>query len=317
MRRTHTARRGFTLIELLVVIAIIAILIGLLLPAVQKVREAAARMSCSNNLKQVALAIHNFHDANNKFPAGIAASNRCCYGTWMIPVLPYMEQENLTRGYQGYSTGVASTGATNITYSNALNLPVTTMRVKSMTCPSDTPQAPLSNVTSHNYVVNFGNTGIIRDAATSFIVVTQTYGTATYGDAPFRVSKQSDITGIADGSSNTLLVGETVQGANGDLRGFTWWGYGTAFMTQLAPNSSSPDVMQDASYCKNTQPNPPCFGPYTATQPITLAARSRHSGGVNSAMGDGSVRFFTNSVDLLTVWRPLGTSNGGEVIGNY
>jgi prepilin-type processing-associated H-X9-DG protein len=87
-------------------------------------------------------------------------------------------------------------------------------------------------------------------------------------------------------------------------------------MTYLGPNSSSPDVMQSAGYCKNQPPNAPCFAPYTDDQPITLAARSRHSGGINAALGDGSVRFFSNSVDLPT-WRALGTAQGGEVLGNF
>src|SRR2546423_2686462 len=99
MRRRHP--NGFTLIELLVVIAIIAVLIGLLLPAIQKVREAANRIQCQNNLKQLGLAMHNYHDGHGKLPPGVGHYG-CCWGTWAMVILPYIEQDNMWNGFTNY-----------------------------------------------------------------------------------------------------------------------------------------------------------------------------------------------------------------------
>jgi prepilin-type N-terminal cleavage/methylation domain-containing protein/prepilin-type processing-associated H-X9-DG protein len=318
------SRSGFTLIELLVVIAIIAVLIGLLLPAVQKVREAAARASCQNNLKQLGLAMHNYHDANGRLVEGLPPARTppgytCCWGTWMVPILPYLEQDSMFRLYQNYggsddfSSGYpAPSTATAPPYPRYGSQPnranVTSKRVKILTCPSDNPNAPLSGITSHSYALNFGNTGVWQQL---------TLNSVRFAGAPFgngdAVVKRVELQQIADGSSNTLLAAELIMGQYTDLRGFTWWGDAAGFTTYLAPNSPLPDVLNDASYCVNQPPNPPCTGVPTASNPPMLAARSRHTGIVNVAMCDGSVRGVSDSININT-WRALSTTKGGEVV---
>jgi prepilin-type N-terminal cleavage/methylation domain-containing protein len=340
MRRTR--RLGFTLIELLVVIAIIGILISLLLPAVQKIREAAARMSCSNNLHQIGLAMHNFHDSNGKLPPAVG-KNGCCWGTWMVAILPYMEQNNLASGYVNFG-GLDWTGPR---YNGGVNAAVTNTRLKSFTCPSDTPQSK-GTTTEHNYVVNAGNSNFYQ-TATPIGCTPGTAGCVTFLGAPFGYYNNSAInsTGfgwdstlpwgpgaspvagpqpniangtmgaqfslpqISDGTSNTLLASETIQGSAGDYRGFTWWGGAAGFTTYLTPNSTLPDVMEGGG-CGTNPPNPPCTSTSTLAFPRMVAARSRHLNGVLAAMCDGSVHFVNNSVSF-PVWNAMGSSQGGEV----
>ena len=315
------ARRGFTLIELLVVIAIIAILIGLLLPAVQKVREAAARMRCQNNLKQVAIGMHSYHDANLMFMPGDASFGG--QGTWQMYILPYIEQGNLFNLYQ--NLGNTQVAPNNFSYNSAPNLPVISARISTLTCSSDVANAPRTstsagvtyNWTNHNYVANFGNTTRVRTA--EFPAASGNF----FGGAPFKFegwsptttarNTSSTILGMTDGSSNTLMASEVIQGRGADLRGFTWWGPGAGFNTVWAPNATNVDQYQSAGDCTNEPAaGLPCTAPSTPNV-VVIVARSRHTGGVNSALGDGSVRFFTNSIDLTT-WRALGTTRGGEVV---
>src|SRR5690606_20466187 len=148
-------RRGFTLIELLVVIAIIGVLIALLLPAVQAAREAARRSQCSNNLKQIALGFHNYHDTHQVFPPG---ANSCCWGTWLLYGLPYVEQQALYNAWNFGGRSFDDTGT--FRYGGPLNITVTSTRVDAYTCPSDPQGLNLSgigdpDITSQNYVVNY------------------------------------------------------------------------------------------------------------------------------------------------------------------
>jgi prepilin-type N-terminal cleavage/methylation domain-containing protein/prepilin-type processing-associated H-X9-DG protein len=316
-------KRGFTLVELLVVIAIIGVLVSLLLPAVQAAREAARRMQCGNNLKQISLGVHNYNDTHNAFPVGAYS---CCWGTWLVGLLPYIEQQQMFQMYQFYGSVQNPAGNNyaqtdgNTRYGGALNRPVTQMQVPTYTCPSDTRTAApnvFSNITFHNYVGNYGNTAMNR----MVVLGVDTMGNENrYHGAPFvfvggwnsnpQAVRFAD---ISDGLSNTLLFSETVQGREGDLRGFAWWNGGAHFSTFLPPNSPQPDVLENIAYCRPAnRRNPPCTGP-TAELPSTIAARSRHPGGVMSSFCDGSVRFIPNTVHLDT-WRWLGTAWGEEPI---
>ena len=302
-------RRAFTLIELLVVIAIIAILIGLLLPAVPKVREAAARIQCSNNLKQLGLAAHSYHDAEGSMLPG-TGNYGCCWGTWLVKAMPYVEQDNLARRYLNWG-GNDSTGPR---YSSSPNTSlVCNQRLKVLSCPSDQPNAPFGGLTNHNYALNYGNTDYAQRSSLNGV---------RFNGAPFGPNfngrlKQVRLTDITDGTSNTLMIAEVLQGQGRDLRGFSWWGDASGFSAYLGPNSSLPDRIYTAYYCNNQpQRGLPCAAS-TTSAPTMFAARSRHTNGVQAAMCDGSVRFFSNSIAIGT-WRALSTSQGGEVLsGNY
>jgi prepilin-type N-terminal cleavage/methylation domain-containing protein/prepilin-type processing-associated H-X9-DG protein len=349
MRRQR--RHGFTLIELLVVIAIIAVLIGLLLPAVQKIREAAARLSCQNNLKQIALANMNYESANGTFLPGVGR-NGCCWGTWMIPILPFVEQDNLFKLYAnfgGLDYYPDGTPAPRYGGPGNPNNQVTTRSLKAFTCPSDEPQLWLApsgaTPTKHNYVLNAGNTTFYQVPLPLGCRV-GTVGCTPFLGAPFGWYENSDLTSdatvpwdvplskggpdpakgkmgrprkigeISDGLSNTMMASEVIQGRTGpgdDLRGFTWWGGAAGFTTYLGPNSSLPDVITGGR-CGAVPPNPPCTLTSTPTYLRLMGARSLHPGGVNVSMCDGSVHFIRDTIGF-SIWQALSTSQGGEAFG--
>jgi prepilin-type N-terminal cleavage/methylation domain-containing protein/prepilin-type processing-associated H-X9-DG protein len=311
-------RSGFTLIELLVVIAIIAILIGLLLPAVQKVREAAARLTCSNNLKQLGLATHNYHDTNNELPPGWDFATS--WGALGL-VLPYIEQGNL------YNTMDPKQPLTA-----AVNAPGVLAAVKLYLCPSDktNPQPALGGAT--NYHTNNGNTPVFV-VARGLNLDTPPNGTF------FTNSKGITIQGISDGSSNTALASErlmadgnmaasspredTFNGPNGAVgrpatadEAATWCNSVdvTNLSNQFPIFMGAPWAHGQHSYQHIIPPNGRSCG-WLVSLRASMTPSSRHSGGVNLLLGDGSVRFVRDSVSVAT-WRAVGSRNGGEVIGN-
>jgi prepilin-type N-terminal cleavage/methylation domain-containing protein len=316
MKRT---RRAFTLVELLVVIAIIGILISLLLPAIQAARESARKSQCLNNLKQMSLACHNYIDACKTLPVGAFDA---AYGTFMIEIFPYMENQILASEFKRAPARYTSQPASIIRSWHANFL-----------CPSDIPRANYSTISQHNYAANHGNTGYITDSGGYQSIPPVDYAGIKFGGAPFLMTGKVDpnqpagqsilakaktvkTREIPDGMSKTIMFGEMCPGitVGSDLRGMVWWGPGSIINTYLTPNSSQPDVAQSNTYCTNEDPFLPCSpNSMSATAPMTFAVRSRHPAGAHVSKCDGSVQFATDEVELY-VWQGMGTTRGGEVL---
>jgi prepilin-type N-terminal cleavage/methylation domain-containing protein/prepilin-type processing-associated H-X9-DG protein len=285
-------RRAFTLIELLVVIAIIAVLIGLLVPAVQKVREAAARLKCANNLKQIGLGLHNYHDTYGTFPQALDVPSSTPLGRagrspgWMYRLLPYMEQGNT------YQLGALS---------SALHRTQISMYV----CPSDPRGKTLASrngdaCTSYVGVAGDGHAEVVGGVATS---------RPGWTNGVFAGEcKGVCLTDIPDGTSTTVVVGERPPSA--DLL-WGWWAM-SSFDTVLAARN---DYYYVTSNCRARLPG--YFSPGKITDNCdTQHFWSVHTGGGNWLFGDGSVKFLDYTIGTTTLLS-LASRNGGEVVGDY
>ena len=303
--------KGFTLVELLVVIAIIGVLVALLLPAVQAAREAARRMSCSNKLKQLALAMHNYHDTNNALPYGYITftptpSDPNVSGlNWLKATLPFIEMGSIN---DAWYNGKNYHDSTNNPSSNTNNLALIRTPIPTHQCPSDTQTKTWNSVPNYNYAVNMGVTNSNRDA---------TLNSVNYTPAPFEyLGKNYGFGDMTDGTSNTLMLAELRQGpVASDLRGLTWYGPYGGFVAHYAPNTTSPDLLA-GGFCQNAQSSLQGMPCADGSGKILFSSRSRHPGGVQVALGDGSVRFVQQTVDLNT-WRALAGMQDGLVLGQF
>jgi len=302
--------KAFTLIELLVVIAIIAILIGLLLPAVQKVREAAARASCSNNLKQIGLACHNYHDTNGKLPPGTRWDAALNYyaENWAIEILPYVEQQALFNQYVKTAQNYSST-----------NQPVVQASVKTYNCPSDmnagqlqTPESGNGSGSGIQYRVSSyravgGMTNKVGDGNAFWDINAPSIGSNLRG--PLHLTgvaglSQESIAAMPDGTSNTLLAGEFATRTN--VRRASFWGYSyTSYSISTVTGIVGGQVYMTNDYtaCTNTGDINNC----------KRAFGSFHTSGMNWVMCDGSVRFMPTSTDPV-VLGAMATIANNEVI---
>lgn len=347
----NSLRRAFTLIELLVVIAIIAVLIGLLLPAVQKVREAAARSKCQNNLKQLALGAHNYANAYGllmpgtrsyngtqtdrfrpKLPAsasqGFPENSWYDDHSWLYFMYPYIEADNV---FRMYNADYSLSSAKNQDARRASNVPI-------LACPSDISLQQSEWISPavfmwwcryrSNYVANWGNTDYGQRSKAD------ASGTIAFGGAPFSFVKGVPLVAIQDGTSNTLMFSENLSygpdlvnwsGPLSDVENGTG---GCGFQGFYPPNLKGCDEISrqylPLADARNGRPGsggvPNASCPVISTNAnsqelASHSARSKHSGGVNAALCDGSVQFFVDGIDI-NVWRALSTANGGDIIPN-
>ncbi len=309
----NSSRQGFTLVELLVVIAIIGVLIALLLPAVQQAREAARRMQCTNNLKQWALASHNFADINKGFmplaamngPGTVENGQHYERVTFAVFLWPFIEQSALYDQYDFKTPFHASP-----------NIDTHRVFVSGYYCPSDKTNVTQAQSDTYwrvmgNYVTNMGNTHLHQNAADQ----------AIFSGSPFGVRHMYRFADLTDGTSNTAGFSEILIASPNQLddnRGDILNDEGSpGFMSINTPNSRVPDQCRQ---CKDTTEDPshadyrrmPCTQ-VGSNQEYQIAARSNHPGGVNVSMMDGSVRFVTETVSH-PIWEAALSGRGGESI---
>lgn len=306
-------RDGFTLVELLVVIAIIGILVALLLPAVQKAREAAQRTECVNNLKQWGLSMHLHHDSKRRLPIGSRNNPR---QTWVMHLWSFIEEDGLVRINDLEKPFYQAPGTIGGTMNG-----LTGQYVSMYYCPSDGGGNDQTQGNYQrrrgNYVVNWGNRKYGKEGGGGRFAAVTTVN----GEAPFSHKKgnrsnpvKTSFKAMDDGTSKTLLMSEVLRAfsiQDNDWRGDIHNDDGVfRFHTSLTPNTSAPDVIQNGWFQNNGDPLMPAVAGSRDSQ--VAAARSRHTGGVATVFCDSSVHFIASDISL-NVWGAMGTMDGGEV----
>lgn len=309
-------RRAFTLIELLVVIAIIAVLIALLLPAVQQAREAARRSQCKNNLKQFGLALHNYHDTAKYFPPALISSGRDSAGTtavlnttgWVL-LLPYIDQAPLYALYNfNVCSSMSSPYGRPVSGTDATNQPVYSAMLQVHNCPSDPAGGPTyssgagttgfysaNNVRRSSYLFSSGGT---TDYDTSYGAYSPTTNRGAFGN-----DGAASLATITDGSSNTILVGESRQLGKTSSSYGAYWGAGVHTCCHGYTPAGTPSFNVNAKYDAAGNQYAWGFGSY-------------HVGGGHFLMGDGAVRFLSENVHYTT-FTNLNRVSDGQIIGDY
>ena len=328
---------GFTLIELLVVIAIIAILIALLLPAVQQAREAARRSQCRNNLKQLGLALHNYHETYGMFPIG--GTDVASTSAWNAPpdigmlarILPFMDQAPLYNQMDLSGSLPASSYASTAThrrvpYQMLNGTPIRSLEIQAFKCPTDPNNGPIAGWAQSNYGISTGSQFFTSSGSSScqpFNTYAQKGGTGVnngnWGDT-YDKNKLSGIGNrygvtmrfqdLTDGSSNTVHFGETISGCTHDFR--TSWSSSHTVFSTVTP-------LNDFTTCPTGYGKAPSNSACVAVNNYNYSKgfRSMHVGGVHFVFADGSVRFLSENIDHANTFQNLGGRADGNIVNAF